>query len=66
MLIAMRKIEKANSCGRKGIPVIKLSLQGEIIKELASVTDATSALGIDRGDIYRVCKGDRKAPVSFG
>jgi hypothetical protein len=51
-LIAMRKIEKAHSCGRKGIPVIKLSLQGGIIKEFASMTDAASALGIDRRDIY--------------
>jgi hypothetical protein len=46
-------------------PVLQLNLQGEIIKEWPSITDAANCIGIDRGSISRVCKGKGRSAKGY-
>lgn len=51
--------------GMNGKPVIQLSLDGTIINEFESATEAGRQLGYSFGSICRVCRGDRSQYKGF-
>ena len=48
------------------IPVVQLTIEGELVKEWASIREASSTLGISSPrDIIRCCRGERKTRLGF-
>lgn len=50
---------------KNGIPVIQLTLKGEIIAKYESISEAARALGIPDSSIWNVCHGGQKTTAHF-
>lgn len=62
--ISRRGAKKAKEIS--SIPIVQLTITGELVKEWASIREAASTLGISSPrDIIRCCRGERKTRLGF-